>query len=153
MPSLTLGIYLEKTEDSPNPVIYGGMFIVGLLYVLIFPVLNLWPMPIFYQWQSASLFVGVFLCPVVGMIISAFKNVQYTDGAFSKGMIFFSNATYHIFLVQMLYYRMFGYEWNESVDNIIITMPVNMIVCIGLGLLFYKVFSPVEQRIIKKLKE
>ena len=150
--SFALGIYMHRTEEDKNPLIYTAMFIVGLVYVLVFPVWKLLPMPLFYQWQNASMFIGVLLCPVVSWIITEFKKVQYTDGAFSKGIITFSNATYHIFLMQMLYYRMFGYEWNKAVDNIVITMPVNMIVCIGLGILFYKLYSPIEDKIMKSIK-
>ena len=153
MLSMTLGIYMHRTEENRSPLIYGGMFVVGLVYVLVFPTLKLLPMPIFYQWQNASMFVGVFLCPVVSWIIDRFKAVQYNDGLISKCIITFSNATYHIFLVQMLYYRMFGYEWNKWVDNIIITMPVNMIVCVELGILFYKLYSPVEEKIMKSIKK
>ena len=67
-------------------------------------------------------------------------------------MITLSNATYHIFLVQMLYYNMIGYAWNEQVNNVTLTMPVNLAVCFLGGLLYYLWFSPVETKLMNCLK-
>ncbi len=147
--SIAVGIYAHETKDNKKLWVYLTMFIVGLVYLIVFPVYKLLPMPLFYQWQSASLFVALFLCLPVSWFISVMEKVPYNHTRISRISIELSNATYHIFLVQMLYFRLFGYNFNAWVDNIIITMPVNMIVSIGFGYLYYKLYSPIENKVLK----
>ena len=152
IPQISLGIYAKLTELKKHPPLHWGMLIFGLLCYLVFDFSPLGKLSLFYQWTSASLFVAVFLYPIVVYVLSAFQKVSYTDSAFSRSIITFSNATYHIFLIQMLYYNMIGYAWNEQVNHILLTMPVNLLVCITGGLLYYRWLGPVENRVLKGLK-
>ena len=151
LPSFALGIYARLYENCRNKAVDFIMLGVGILYLVVFVYGKILPLPIFYQWPSASLFVALFLCPIVSWCIRAFQKLSYTDSPLSRILITLSNATYHIFLVQMIYYRLFGYGWNAKVGNIACTMPVNFIVCILGGVLFYRLFIPVENALLSRL--
>ncbi len=152
IPQISLGIYANLTKLKKQPLLHWEMFLLGLLGYLLFDFSPLRKLSLFYQWKTSCLFVAVFLYPFLVWVLSAFQKVSYTDSKFSHSIISFSNATYHIFLIQMLYYNMIGYAWNEQVNNILFTMPVNLLVCITGGLLYYRWFGPLENRVLKRLK-
>ncbi len=152
IPQISLGIYARLTKLKKHPPLHWGMLLIGLLCYLLFDFSPLRKLTLFYQWTSASLFVAIFLYPIVVYVLSAFQEVSYTESKFSRSLITCSNATYHIFLVQMLLYNMILYAWNEQVNNILITMPMNLLVCFAGGLLYYRWLGPVENRVLKGLK-
>ncbi len=154
LPQVALGIYAKVTELKRRSPFCIGLFLTGLIYVFIFVYWKAFPLPLFYQWRSASLFVALFLYPIVTGCLAAFQNIHYSPSRwFDRRMVMLSNATYHIFLIQMLYYNMIGYNWNKQVDHILFTMPINLIVCIIGGVLYYKISSPIEARLLKKVKQ
>lgn len=154
LPQVALGIYAKVTELKHRSPFCIGLFFIGLIYVLIFVYLKALPLPLFYQWRSASLFVALFLYPIVTGCLAAFQTIHYPQsGRASETMILLSNATYHIFLIQMFYYNMIGYSWNEKANHILLTMPVNLIVCMAGGVLYYKLSSPLEAKLLKKIKQ
>jgi len=152
LPQFAFGIYARLTNLQRRPLIHWGMFLVGLVYLVVFVILRAVPLPIFYQWRCSSLVIAIFLYPIIVFLLSQFQKISYTDSTFSKQVITLSNATYHIFLFQMLYYNIIGYDWNAKVNNIILTMPVNLLICFMGGVLFYLWFSPVENKLMKGLK-
>lgn len=152
IPQIALGIYAKLTEFKKRPLLHWGMFLMGLCCYLLLDFSSWNRLSVFYQWKTSCLFVAVFLYPLVVYFLSVFQRVSYPDSAFSRSIITFSNATYHIFLVQMLYYNMIGYAWNNRVNHILLTMPVNLLLCITGGVLYYRWFSPVENRVLKGVK-
>lgn len=153
LPQVSFGIYAKRTELQKNPVLHGILFAVGLVYVIVFIFSRSLPLPFFYQWRDSSLVIAIFLYPIVVFLLSFFQKFSYTDSALSRNIIQWSNATYHIFLFQMLYYNLFGYSWNARVNNIPVTMPVNLAICLTGGFLFYRLASPWEQKLLKTVKK
>ena len=86
------------------------------------------------------------------MIFNRFNRLQYNDTALSRSVMLFSNATYHIFLVQLLYYTTFGFPFNEYVGNVAITMPINILVTVPVGIAYYKLISVWENKFISKVR-
>ncbi len=152
IPQVSLGIYARLTDLQKHPSLHWEMLIIGFLCYFMFDFFPLKHLSLFYQWPCANLFVALFLYPFLVWTLSAFQKVSYTDSKISYSIITFSNATYHIFLVQMLLYNVILYAWNEQVNNIFLTMPVNLFICITGGLLYYRWLSPVEHKMLKGLK-
>lgn len=153
LPHVTLGIYAKLTDLKSDWFLNYCMFLIGIVYIGLFTFSRRVGTDIFYQWRSASVCIAIFMYPIIVEFLKRMQNVKYAENKFCYAMVNFSNATYHIFLFQMLYFRMIGYQFNYWVDNIIITMPINMVICLGGGILFYKWFAPLENKIIAYVKQ
>lgn len=153
LPHMALGIYAKLTDLKTDWFLNYCMFLIGIVYIVLFTLDRRVGTDIFYQWRSASAGIAVFMYPIIVEFMKSMQEVKYGENKISYALVNFSNATYHIFLFQMLYFRMVGYQFNYWVDNIIITMPINMIICLSGGILFYKWFAPLENKIIAYIRQ
>lgn len=153
---IAFGVYAKVTDLKSDKRLNIALFIIGFLYMFIYCYANIRSAKLFYEWRVASFPTAFFMYPMIVFFIDKLKNLKYTDSRLSQSTLLFANATYHIFLVQLLYYTTVGYDFNAFVDNVIITMPLNVVICVPLGIMYYKLISPYENKILaytkKKLK-
>ena len=84
--------------------------------------------------------------------MAVFENAEYNDSRISNFVSELSKATYQIFRVQRLYYTTFGFVLNERIDNYFISLPLNLIVTIFLGMGYYKLICKSENAVVSKIK-
>ncbi len=105
-----LGCYLFwNSKDSEKYKVSTGMLIAMFLCGLSFSLAVYqfgWKPPIFRFWTSTSLPMALYVFPIIYVLMYHLKRKQIR-GVFGTLLVKISQASYHIFLVQMVYYRVF----------------------------------------------
>lgn len=145
---IAFGVYARYADFRQEKVRNIILFILGLVYAVCCMYTDMYNPPIFFQWQEASFPTAFYLYPVIMWFITEFSDVCYSDSSLSRCTMTFANSTYHIFLIQLLYFTTFGFDFNAFIDNAAVSMPLNVIITVPLGILYYRIISPVENKII-----
>ena len=124
-------LYKGKLEDIAA-IIFA---IIGATYYILFAA-GLYTPIIFKLWIGTTIPFGLLAIAIV--YLCAAKKPLHLD---FKSARIFSNATYHIFLVQQIYY------WLISNHDVYLA-TINILVCCVIGILFYMA----EHIIIKAIK-
>ncbi len=122
------------------------MFLVGFAYIVAVFDFNK-DFVIFDYWKTTAMPVAFYIFPIVVLLFRKFYHARI-PGVFGSLLVWIGKASYHIFLVQMVYYhfelggRIMSADWYVAVPfNILVTVPV------GLG------FYELDNRFIRKLKQ
>lgn len=91
--------------------------------------------------------VAFYIFPIVILLFRKFYHTRI-PGLFGKLLTWIGKASYHIFLVQMVYYH---FELGGAVMNMswYIAVPFNILVSVPAGLAFYEF----DNRFIGKLRK
>lgn len=117
------------------------VMIVGFVISFIYLIIDIfWQIPIFNKVWSKQLFLANFY--PIGIVFLIMKYMKVYE---IKSIAYIGKASYHIFLVQMIYfiYNPIGkilnlYQLNNVTKGIVLLI-INLITCILLGILFYKI--------------
>lgn len=122
-----LGCYLAMHEWSNSLPLNGSLFVVGITaqYVLRYTryepkILNMWP--------ATSFLACFWIYPVMAILI---QRVHFHF----KPLELIGRASYHIFLVQMVYFCV-SYRLTEGYGELQ-ALGMNLGICVAIGLLFY----------------
>ena len=150
---IAFGVYAKYADFSREKIRNLTMFIVGLIYVICCVFTDVYKPTIFFRWRDVSVITAFFLYPIIMWFITMFGDIKYTDSILSRCTLAFANATYHIFLVQMLYFTTVGFSLNEYINNAVITLWLNVVITVPLGIIYFKILSPWENKITLKIKK
>lgn len=136
---VSLGFEMKKREDKENKLI-AILFVIGFCYLI--STSYLYEPIIFKRWTTTSMMSGLYLGPILLIGRKLFDK----SGIQSKRnniLIFTSNATFHIYLVQMVYYyigvqRIFGGMPTS------IRICLSVLVCLFCGNIFYGVMNKIK---------
>jgi len=118
-------------------------FIVGIAFQIANQYCGFQPITITY-WQDTSWIAVLFVLPVMAVLVSRNLHCRLLE--------LLGQASYEIFLTQMVYYTYgVGDRIIPASTNIILRLFVNIVVCLTVGVIFYKVENPVTRMIGKKL--
>lgn len=138
--ALALGMWITKKLDlfsKRNAFIVIG-FVMSFVYILLEDYTS-WQLEAFpSRWRSQT--VLSFFYPLVLVVLTIKYYPSFLKGAVAKFVALLGKASYHIFLVQILYFGLdvpFTDKWEEVSLAMFLGLLVNLIVCFGLGLLFY----------------
>ena len=70
----------------------------------------------------------------------------------NKTLELFGKASFNIFLVQMIYYLVASKFLYPRIENVIVILIINLLVCLSVGVIFYKIETPITQKVIKLIK-
>jgi len=149
---IAFGVYIKYADFNSERKRNLIMFIVGLVYVICCVFTDIYIPNVFFRWRDVSFVTAFFLYPVIVWFINRFDHLKYTDSRFSKHILDFANATYHIFLVQLLYYTTVGFAFNEYINNALITLGLNVILTVPAGIAYFRIMNPIENKITSKIK-
>ncbi|WP_369351194.1 acyltransferase family protein [Streptococcus hillyeri] len=88
------------------------------------------------DWRSQNTLS--FFYPFVWFIFIMSSNIKVNAGWLQRLLVLVSSATYHIYLVQMVYFA-FGFnKLNQLLGNLVLTMTLfSVLSCVSFGILFY----------------
>lgn len=152
MAHIAFGVYMRYADFDKDKICNILTFIIGLVYVICCVFTEVYKPGIFFRWDAVSVISSFFLYPLIALFINKFNHIKYTDSGLSRYMLLFANATYHIFLIQMLYYTTVGFAFNKYIDNAAITLGLNVIITVPAGILYFRFMNPIENKIMSKLK-
>lgn len=150
---LALGAYASITNFYVSKKTGISMLVIGVLYS-IFCVYTHWCIPpLFFQWQETSFVTALYLYPVLSFVMKKYNSYHYTDSRLSAFTKKLAGATYHVFLVQLMFYTTFGFALNKYVGNYYINIVTNLLMSFVPGVIYAHWSSPFEERIIAKVKK
>lgn len=122
------------------------MFLTGFAYIIAVFGFDQ-ELIIFDYWKTTALPIAFYIFPIVILLFRRFYRSRI-PGAVGAALTWIGQASYHIFLLQMVYYhfklggKIMNAEWFVAVPfNILLTVPV--------GLVFYEL----DNHLIRKLKQ
>lgn len=111
--------------------------VFGALYIYLISYTN-YETVIFLNWKNTSMITALWIFPI---IIYACK---YFDHIKDRKIFCIGRASFHMFLVQMIFIdnrSIFMHTINYQIDTL-----MNVLVCIPTGYIFYKLFTPLESK-------
>ena len=115
----------------------------GVLYIYLAGYIN-YPIPYGYPyWKSVSgIFITMYIFPILYYLYKKYSNVEVTN-ILGKTIDFVGKSSWHIYLVQMVYY--ISVEKYMTKLNFYPHIFLNILICIFAGVLFYYA----ERKILK----
>jgi len=133
--------HLKKMEI----VLFIFLGLLGGVYIYLFDYIKL--KPIFIdQWTDTSCIAVLYAVPIFALLFS-FKKLKF------KVLQIIGNSSYGIYLVQMLFYFGPHKVLYHYIDKAYILLPIIVIICSLLGILYNKVNNWFFQKTIIKLKK
>lgn len=140
---IAFGCYLAiGRKKVSKKFLFAGMF-VGIAYILLFCYAGFTPWITIY-WTGTSFLACLYILPLASRIPMA--NMQ------GRILEVLGKASYHIFVVQMVYYHYAGFLYARILYRGL-RILVNLFICSVVGLLFYYMERPIINLIKKKFSE
>ncbi len=94
---------------------------------------------LFDYWSTTAMPVAFYIFPIVVLLFRRFYHSEI-PGCLGRMLIWMGKASYHIFLVQMVYYH---FELGGKIMSADwwIAVPYNIFICVPVGLAFYELDS------------
>lgn len=141
---IAFGCYLATEGKIKKAWLWGIIsMLVGAIYIVTVSYLEYEP-KIFWHWKDTCVVAVLFIIPIIAFLIGKCKKMKFAP------LEFLGKASYNIFLVQMIYYMFFDYKYNFNTTEIV-HLLYNILVCVGIGILFYLVEAPITRYINEKI--
>lgn len=126
-----------------------AMFVIGLTYIIAVFSFDA-EFAIFEYWKTTAMPVAFYIFPIVIMLFRKFYHVTI-PGKIGEILTEIGKGSYHIFLVQMVYYH---FELGGKIMNAAwyIAVPFNLLITIPIGILFFRIDNQFIRN-MKKLKQ
>ncbi len=135
-------LFFSEGKDSKMSRIFKVIVgLVGLLFLICFNYMS-FSSVISHEWKNTTLLGVLYIVPIMGFLIRK-KQIHFMP------IETLGRASYNIFLVQMIYYWCVVGRIYERINNIVLEIIISVLICCGLGLIFYYIEQPVTRRINK----
>lgn len=122
-----------------------SMFLIGMAYIVAVFGFD-WDMVLFDYWKTTAMPIAFYIFPIVILLFRKFYYIKL-PGMIGNTLTWIGQASYHIFLVQMVYYHFeLGGKIMDSAWYI--ALPFNILVTVTAGLAFYEA----DCRFIRNMK-
>lgn len=142
---ISLGFEMKKREDKANRFL-AFSFIIGVFYLL--STSYFYEPIVFKRWTTTSMIVGFYLLPIL-VIGKIFFDKSVLHNHVNNTLTVTSNATFHIYLVQMVYYYLGVQRIFDGMTHGVRTC-LSILVCVVCGNIFYIVMNKVLNIGLKK---
>lgn len=135
------GIALEIGKD--HRIMYAAAALAGAGYLFLVSYTAYSPV-IFTFWTTTSMICAFYIAPVCGLLLKRFGSISAKG--IQKIVMIPGKASYHIFLVQMVWYWALELVGSQ-IESRAMALLTDIAVCIAGGIIFYYVESPVNKRL------
>ena len=129
----SMGKYKIKKWMAAVSLVFGAVFIYAVCYGGYKPVF-------FNRWSRTSMLAVFYIAPIAYWLI---KNCKWE----CKPLALIGKASYNVFFVQMVYFHMANRIF-DGVEGNFGGMLTAYTICIVLGLLFYKIETPITKKVL-----
>ena len=140
---IAVGCYISREDFKIHKAVMLLSFVVGLLFIYNCNYMDYEP-KVITHWTKTSFVACLYIIPIAVIMITRLKFIRFAP------LEFLGKASYNIFLTQMVWYR-FGFRFLErNVESRLMTLVVDILICVGVGLIFYYVEKPITGFVDKK---
>ena len=121
-----------------------AMLMIGMGYIVLVLEHDM-DTTLFDFWKPTAMPIAFYIFPVVVILFRVFYHC-HIKGYIGKLLSMIGKASYHIFLVQMVYYHfeLGGYIMNKAWY---VAVPYNLVITLTIGLLFYELDKTYSSRV------
>ena len=102
------------------------------------------------DWTDTNVVAALWTIPLMWLVIKS----PALDRVHNRLLEAMGKASYNIFLVQMVYYGYMGDAINAYIgDWLILGAAFNLVLCVSLGLLFYRIENPITTKLIAFVRQ
>ena len=120
------------------------MTIIGALFIIIVGRLNFVPRILNNDWATTNFISSLLIAPAMVWIL---QNVRIHFAPLE----IFGRASYHIFLVQMVYYAGYYKVLQEKIGSWQMHLAAGIVVCLMVGTVFYNIDKPVQEWVVRRI--
>lgn len=132
---LALGCYLFfHVQNRIRPWVLGLMLCIGIGYLCGIYYADYEPQ-LFIYWTRTSMMTAFYIFPLI-YIAFRYGLKMRIPGRVGKALEKFGQASYHIFLIQMVYYHFDFCDLFETLPGRL-EVVVHIVICLGTGFVFY----------------
>ena len=128
-----MGKFKIKKWMAVASFVFGAVFIYAVCYAGYKPMF-------FYRWSRTSMLAVFYIAPITYWLI---KNCKWE----CKPLALIGKASYNVFFVQMVYFHLANRIF-DGVEGNFGGMLTAYTICIVLGILFYKIETPITKKVI-----
>ncbi|MCI9081215.1 MAG: acyltransferase [Lachnospiraceae bacterium] len=128
---IAFGCYIFMSKEKTKKRNWIAFFFIGMAYIIVTKYLGYETKIINNAWRGTSFIVAFYIAPIFNIIIkkcSSFHN---------KPLSLLGKASFNIFLTQMVYYYFVSAAVYSILDNTIVQLVANIVICSLVGVLFY----------------
>ena len=122
-----------------------SMVLIGLGYIVAVFGFN-WDIILFGYWKTTAMPIAFYIFPIIILLFRRYYHIKL-PGVIGNTLTWIGQASYHIFLVQMVYYH-FELGGRIMASTWYIALPFNILVTVAAGLAFYEA----DCRFIRNMK-
>ena len=137
--AVAMGAHIYLHKDSIKKFGWIMMFIVGAIYIYVIGYTPYEPV-IFTRWNTTSMITVFYIAPIF------FAGIKYFD---EKRCIFLEkigNASYHIFLFQIIYYNFIAPYIYEHAGRGAVSLIISVTACLLGGFGYYMLYNSVSKK-------
>lgn len=116
--------------------------VIGIAFIIAYCYMDYEPKIIIY-WTRTSILACLYIIPIAMILISKLGSIRFDL------LEICGRASYNIFLVQMVWYNYCSGFVGKCIPDRIVHLMINLIVCIGAGIIFYYIETPITKRLIR----
>lgn len=142
---IAVGCYFSLYNEMVNRMLAIICEIVGIGFILLVCYTNYSPRVITY-WTRTSFMAALYIIPIVVWSLKTLHKMKCAP------LELLGKASYNIFLTQMVYYAFAAGYVGERIDGRALQLLANLAICLGVGVLFYYIETPLTKKIISYTK-
>ena len=137
--AMALGCYFSMGKFKIKKWMGVLSFVVGVIWIYAVCYAGYKPM-FFYRWSRTSMLAVFYIAPITYLLI---KYCKWE----CKPLALIGKASYNVFFVQMVFFHMANRIF-DGVEGSFLPMLGTYAVCIIVGLLFYKIETPITKKVL-----
>lgn len=141
---IAYGCYLATSEEKKTHMAEMLLSLAGIAYVLVFVYMGRKPIITEY-WTGTSFAACLWILPILKKLIQS-SRLRF------RPLELLGKASYHIYLTQMVYYRMWAALLYEKISSRSLQIVLSLTICLLAGILFYWFETPITKWIVRKIK-
>lgn len=143
--AISFGCFLGLHSEKIKQIWYILSLAVGSLFILSVEYWGYSPRIVIY-WTRTSMFAILYTAPIFYWGLSKLQEIR------CQMLEIIGKASFHIFLVQMVYYAYANAFVQRLEIKRLVHLGVNLILCIGVGILFYYIEMPIGKWLKMKVE-
>ena len=117
------------------------MTVVGIAFIVSVVYFNYTPRIVNSDWSTTNFISALLIVPLMIWILGRFINNRVI---ILLPFEIIGRASYHIFLVQMVYYLWYYYELKIYVSTWYLHLILGVVICLVLGVIWYYIDKPIQ---------
>ena len=142
--AISVGVFIYIYNGKYSMKLISLSLAVGISYQIATCYMGYKPI-IFTQWTDTSMVSILYIAPVFLFLWKKFRYAKWRGGHILEQC---GRASFEIFLTQMVFYAFANGILDKHIGSPMIHLIINIIVCMSIGYIFYRIEWPVTKKII-----